>query len=188
MSFFRIINLLLTLFWYRLIPTLIARFMGPTWGPPGSCRSQMGPMLAPWALLSGWVLIDINICKGPSVGDVTSTENYPPHHLLRPLLEWLLTRRVWLSWIIHTSLVLVWLFCKFVGYIHHNFQGCLPGRGVIGCTNERDVIRKYGDDVVLITYTKTLISFRDDDNKYGTASVTCYKTFINFLNPLGLSH
>ena len=22
--------------------------MGPTWGPPGSCRSQMGPMLAPW--------------------------------------------------------------------------------------------------------------------------------------------
>ena len=28
-------------------------FMGPTWGPPGSCRPQMGPMLAPWALLSG---------------------------------------------------------------------------------------------------------------------------------------
>ena len=30
-----------------------ARFMGPTWGPPGSCRPQMGPMLAPWTLLSG---------------------------------------------------------------------------------------------------------------------------------------
>ena len=27
------------------------RFMGPTWGPPGSCRTQMGPMLAPWTLL-----------------------------------------------------------------------------------------------------------------------------------------
>ena len=27
--------------------------MGPTWGPPGSCRPQMGPMLAPWTLLSG---------------------------------------------------------------------------------------------------------------------------------------
>ena len=26
--------------------------MGPTWGPPGSCRPQMGPMLAPWTLLS----------------------------------------------------------------------------------------------------------------------------------------
>ena len=31
----------------------IAKFMGPAWGPPGSCRSQMGPMLAPWTLLSG---------------------------------------------------------------------------------------------------------------------------------------
>ena len=31
----------------------IAKFMGPTWGPPGSCRPQMDPMLAPWTLLSG---------------------------------------------------------------------------------------------------------------------------------------
>ena len=31
----------------------IARFMVPPWGPPGSCRPQMGPMLAPWTLLSG---------------------------------------------------------------------------------------------------------------------------------------
>ena len=28
--------------------------MGPTWGPSGSCRPQVGPMLAPWTLLSGW--------------------------------------------------------------------------------------------------------------------------------------
>ena len=27
--------------------------MGPTWGPPESCRPQMVPTLAPWALLSG---------------------------------------------------------------------------------------------------------------------------------------
>ena len=27
--------------------------MRSTWGPPGSCRPQMGPMLAPWTLLSG---------------------------------------------------------------------------------------------------------------------------------------
>ena len=33
--------------------TQIAKFMGPTWGPPGSCRPQMGPILAPWTLLSG---------------------------------------------------------------------------------------------------------------------------------------
>ena len=33
---------------------LYAKFMGPTWGPPGSCRPHMGPMLAPWTLLSGY--------------------------------------------------------------------------------------------------------------------------------------
>ena len=35
------------------IPTLIARFMGPTWGPHGADRTQVGPILAPWTLLSG---------------------------------------------------------------------------------------------------------------------------------------
>ena len=34
--------------------TQIAKLMGPTWGPPGSCRPQMGPMLVPWTLLSGY--------------------------------------------------------------------------------------------------------------------------------------
>ena len=33
--------------------TQIPKFLWPTWGPPGSCRPQMGPMLAPWTLLSG---------------------------------------------------------------------------------------------------------------------------------------
>ena len=28
--------------------TLIARFIGPTWGPSGADRTQVGPMLAPW--------------------------------------------------------------------------------------------------------------------------------------------
>ena len=36
--------------------TQIAKYMGPTWGPPGSFRPQMGPMLAPWTLLSGEAL------------------------------------------------------------------------------------------------------------------------------------
>ena len=36
--------------------THVAKFMGPAWGPPGSCRPQMGPMLAPWTLLSGYAL------------------------------------------------------------------------------------------------------------------------------------
>ena len=40
------------------LDALIAKFMGPTWGPSGADRTQVGPMLAPWTLLSGW-LIDI---------------------------------------------------------------------------------------------------------------------------------
>ena len=31
----------------------ISRFMGPTWGAPGADRTPVGPMLAPWTLLSG---------------------------------------------------------------------------------------------------------------------------------------
>ena len=35
--------------------TLIAWFMGPTWGPSGADRTQVGPMLALWTLLSGYI-------------------------------------------------------------------------------------------------------------------------------------
>ena len=41
--------------------TQIAKFMGPTWDPPGSCQPQMGPMLTPWTLLSGFA-----ICSMPA--------------------------------------------------------------------------------------------------------------------------
>ena len=34
-------------------PPQMTRFVGPTQDPPGSCRPHMGPMLAPWTLLSG---------------------------------------------------------------------------------------------------------------------------------------
>ena len=33
----------------------IAKFIGPTWGPQGSCRTQLGPTLAPWTLLLGLI-------------------------------------------------------------------------------------------------------------------------------------
>ena len=48
-------------FWFdnRVHPmiTLIVWFMGPTWGPSGANRAQVGPILAPWTLLSGNTLI-----------------------------------------------------------------------------------------------------------------------------------
>ena len=41
--------------WVPKLPQ-IAKFRGPTWSPPGSYQHQMGPMLAPWTLLSGTIL------------------------------------------------------------------------------------------------------------------------------------
>ena len=41
--------------------TLIARFMRPTWGPSGADRTQVGPMLAPWTLLSGYLYIFLRV-------------------------------------------------------------------------------------------------------------------------------
>ena len=38
--------------WQHIDTSQIAKFMGPTWGPPGAGRTQEGPMLAPWILLS----------------------------------------------------------------------------------------------------------------------------------------
>ena len=48
---------------------LIARFIGPTCGPHGAVRTQVGPMLAPWTLsaVGKWhfqrILLNENICK-----------------------------------------------------------------------------------------------------------------------------
>ena len=44
----------ITLISIRIIVTAttqISKFMVISWGPPGSCRPQMGPMWAPWTLL-----------------------------------------------------------------------------------------------------------------------------------------
>ena len=39
--------------WPLLLTSQITRFMGPTWSPSGADRTQVGPMLASWSLLSG---------------------------------------------------------------------------------------------------------------------------------------
>ena len=86
--------------WYELCwlngGPQIARFMGPTWGPPGSCRSQIGTMLAPWTLLSaplslpvGWSLLvgwrtTANHKRGHPVGQPPPGTGSRDH--LRPLM------------------------------------------------------------------------------------------------------
>ena len=56
--------------------------MGPTWGSPGSCRPQMGPILAPWTLLSGsmmakqwcyWRLLRLQVPSDRRSLDIEST-------------------------------------------------------------------------------------------------------------------
>ena len=37
---------------HKICTAQIAKFMGQTWGPPGSCRPHVGPLLTPWTLLS----------------------------------------------------------------------------------------------------------------------------------------
>ena len=55
----------------RIFVPLIARFMGPRWGPSGAARTQVGPMLAPWTLLSGTLQRQVQI-----IWTLSLTENY----------------------------------------------------------------------------------------------------------------
>ena len=60
--------------------TQVAKFMEPIWGPPGSCRPQMGPILAPWTLLSeqGCFIGSKSDCLGGS--EVTLKDLGEPDH------------------------------------------------------------------------------------------------------------
>ena len=78
--------------------TQIAKLMGPTWGPPGSCRPQMVPMLAPWTLLSGlgtnanllyWNNRFANDCLVPW-GKLWFSEPIYDFHWALNLIQWLL--------------------------------------------------------------------------------------------------
>ena len=63
----------------------ILRFMGPTRGPPGSCRPQVGPMLAPWTLLSGITHLgprDSIVSSIPINGKYICPAPFTPHSAL----------------------------------------------------------------------------------------------------------
>ena len=51
---YEVCNDTIKILWHSLCrkKSQITRFTWPTWGRPGSCRPQVGPMLAPWTLLS----------------------------------------------------------------------------------------------------------------------------------------
>ena len=75
----KICTVALCFFCYGLVsinnPSQIAKFMGPTWGPPWSCRPQMGPMLAPQTLLSGlFSSVSFLWCWGNGMIDTVSVK------------------------------------------------------------------------------------------------------------------
>ena len=43
----------------KLINCPYSKFHGPTWGPSGADRTQVGPKLVPWPSLSGWVTVSV---------------------------------------------------------------------------------------------------------------------------------
>ena len=63
----------------------ITNFMGSTWDPPGSCRPQMGPMLAPWTLLSGLSMGPENVSEKNHDGSRRSHPLQNPNKTLQIL-------------------------------------------------------------------------------------------------------
>ena len=80
----------------------IAKFLGPTRGPPGSYRPQMDPMMTPWTLQSGMLCIipqmhHINTYHTPGHLSVTKQQVVWSREVTKQR-EWLLTSMVASRW------------------------------------------------------------------------------------------
>ena len=78
-----------------------AKFMGPKRDPPGSCRSLMGPMLAPWTLLSEYCWIWISMPQTVFPQELGKTTDRYWHILWQPDLKtkwWVADETVFISW------------------------------------------------------------------------------------------
>ena len=78
----------------KCIPPQIVRFMGPTWGPSGADRIKMGPMLAPWTLLSGTTIkipMLVLVCDRLSHIQLCTVSTVPPHSTLSAWFIWKLS-------------------------------------------------------------------------------------------------
>ena len=77
--------------------------MGPTWGPSGSCRPQMGPMLAPWTLLSGPSSVGCRVAMEPSQTNPVAKAKYVFLVLTKSGRYYKYDSQVRLSWIVWIS-------------------------------------------------------------------------------------
>ena len=85
-------RMLMTLHFYGISIQFLAReasqitkFMGPTWGPHGPYRPQMGPVLAPWTLLSGLLIENQYLCVDHSL--VPNTVSKPLCPMIAPITD-----------------------------------------------------------------------------------------------------
>ena len=62
------------------VASVIARFMRPTWGPSGADMTQVGPMLAPWTLLSGITCHSLHINHSITMPWNLTLSNQNNHH------------------------------------------------------------------------------------------------------------
>ena len=83
--------------WPNRILSHIARFMGPTWCPPGADRTQVGPVLAPWTMQLAYNVVVIISLHNRPVADAGSSLD----RLFNPeLLQWKFVTRGWASFIV----------------------------------------------------------------------------------------
>ena len=114
----------------------IAKFMGPTWDPSGSCRPQMGPMLAPWTLLSG--VIRVSHCQLSYPKDYGLTHATPSADNLTTSEDTEQNRGIWYG-IYHTTAsqpstqiilkpVTIMFYRESITTICHSIQNCIISR------------------------------------------------------------
>ena len=103
------------------------KFMGPTWGPPGSCRSQMGPIFVLWTFLSGFGCSDtVNVEANTSecISWVECTKISPEICLNFP---WLKNKNIYLTPGISPRVVLFyWYIHKYIWRFIEIFLSLAP--------------------------------------------------------------
>ena len=94
--------------------------MGPTWGPPGSCRPQMGLMLAPWTLLSGSYYLSLE--QNDLQESQWSADSHMHDSVIRSSQGPSIVRSCQWRWVLHWTLwlshsCLTWVYSSMTGIV-----------------------------------------------------------------------
>ena len=104
---------------YHSRASQIAKFMGPTQGPSGADRTQVGPMMAPWTLLSG-ICCRQNVCTAYS-----NQFNECPMELIPEILVksvWYMISILWSSLVLPVTTTYIYgTTCPSTLLVSHTF-------------------------------------------------------------------